>query len=76
MTRTALEKIEKMEHNGSLDWILICLTDAFQGRQRDLVNEYSSKLRGYLMALVDVGVITTSDLRCLYLYYKQKCNKE
>lgn len=42
---------------------------ATENHNEEVRNDYAKKLRGYLKCLLDLNVITQSDLRCLYAYY-------
>ena len=38
-------------------------------KDKENIEHYSKKMRGYLMCLLDLGIITRIELSALYLYY-------
>lgn len=68
MTRTALEKLNEQQ-------LEYCKTISFiidRARQNGLKPEFeraSGKLRGFLECLLQMGIITGSDCKALYLWF-------
>ena len=74
MTRDAIEKIEKMprvKKTIEAYSILIC-----RCRKIGLESDSKYKLKGYLQALEDTGIISGVEARALLLYYSNKDWKE
>ena len=70
-TRTALDKLpekcrETLETHGEL------ITKArLSGLHNDHI-ERRKKVRGYLECLEDLGILSATDMRCLYIYYTSR----
>ena len=71
MTRKALEKLnDKQVHYCETLSSLIARFSKNGNNEDNMM--YRAKLRGYLEALEDMGVIMAGEKRCLYLYYVNK----
>ena len=42
----------------------------YRDKNTSVSDEFKHKLYGYLEALNDIGILSESDMRCLFLYYK------
>lgn len=69
MTRETVKKIEAVGGPGNCDIFGSLIWRArMNGNQLD-ADEFRHKLRGYLTALVDVGILTQRELQEAYLWY-------
>ena len=41
----------------------------YQLKDKEIIEKFGNQMRGYLMCLVDAGIITRLELANLYLYY-------
>ena len=75
MTRKALEKLNDKQIHYCETLSSLIARFSKNGNNEDNMR-YRAKLRGYLEALEDMGVITVVEKRCLYLYYTEKNMKK
>lgn len=67
-TREVVEKIETMGLEAAGAYSRLIWEARVKGNQ-DMADEFRRKLRGYLTALSDLGIISENGLKAAYLWY-------
>lgn len=78
MTRTALEKLNETQLTfcKRLSLLIDMCRDRKDEYGKETFNYRIGNLKGYLFGLIDADIITQSDARVLYAYFKQKNRNE